>query len=170
VVACFLSCKEKYDVTRFHSASKRDSLLADIITYVYVHPQGASWQTRFDKKYRRHYVAQLKKFSFEKYFINEEGAHFYYVIRPARSAQGTTRGVGGTFKMDGDKIISFREVFNTPVATVPELQKRGEELFSRLVRSGNIDDYVKHPDYVEWPDNITYYDTIQYQWLVKPGL
>jgi hypothetical protein len=170
VAVSFLSCRDKYDVNRFHSIAERDSLLTDIITYVYMHPQDASWQTRFDKKYRDHYANQLKKFSFEKYFINDEGVHFYYVIRPARSAKGTTRGVGGTFKMNAGKIMSFREVFNTPVGTVPELQKRGDELFSKLVRSGNIDDYVKHPDYVEWPNNITYYDTLQYQWLVKPGI
>ena len=155
----------------YYDAHQRDSLLVDIITFIYVRPPNASPFTRFDPAFRKYYVAQLSKFQFEKYFVDDRGNHYFYLIRPARSAEGNIRGVGGKFRKDGNgKITSFVELFNTPVAALPVLQQRGSELFSQLIRRGHIDDYLKHPDYVEWPDTITYYDTLQHEWLIKPGL
>ncbi len=170
-VSLFSACKDKYDVNSYVSIAGRDTLLADIITYIYVRPTYSDWQSRFDPQFRKYYVSQIGKFRFEKYFINDKGIHYYYLIRPARSAEGSIRGVGGTFRLnEKGKIVSFKEVFNTPIAALPELQQRGEELFNRMVKQGNVNDYLKHPDYIEWPDKITYYDTIQHQWLIKPGI
>jgi hypothetical protein len=170
-IVLFASCKAKHDVNHQLSIAERDTLLTDIITYVYVRPPYSDWKTRFEPQFRSYYVKQLNKFQFERYFISENGVHYFYLIRPARAAQGSTRGVGGSFKMDEHgRIISFREIFNTPVATIPDLQKRGAELFNRMVKYGHVDEYLKHPDYIEWPDKITYYDTIQHEWLIKPGI
>lgn len=166
-----LACKEKTDITRNLSPQQRDTLLTDIITYVYVRPQHSDWKTRFESRFRKYYTSQLDKFTFDKYYIDANGTHYFYIIRPARSAQGNIRGVGGTFRIDQNgKIISFRELFNTPVATLPELQQRGKELFNRMIKYGHVNEYLKHPDYIEWPDKITYYDTIQHEWLIKPGI
>jgi hypothetical protein len=163
-----VGCKDKYDVTKYYSNSERDTLLTNIITYVYNRPQYSTWQTRFEPKYRQHYVKQLPKFRFEKYFIDESNTHYYYIIRPAVSAQGNLRGVGGWFKLnDQDQIISFQEVFNTPVGSLVELRTKGEELFNWMVKTGNVNDYLKNPDYIEWPNAMSYYDTIQHEWLIK---
>jgi hypothetical protein len=170
-IALVTSCKTKHDVNDQLSVVARDTLLTEIITYVYVRPPHSSWRTRFDPQFRSYYAKHLNKFRFEKYFKGEDGVHYFYVIRPARTAQGNTRGVGGTFKVNKQgRIVSFREVFNTPVASIPDLQERGSELFNRMIKYGHVDEYLSHPDYIEWPDNITYYDTVQYEWLVKPGL
>lgn len=167
-----LSCEDKFDVDTWFEAKEKDSVLTDIITYIYAWPQSAKWNTRFDPRFRQHYVSQLGNFKFENYYHDTNtGIHYYYIIRPARSAQGNIRGVGGKFWRDKrNKIISFREEFNTPVATLDELQQRGKELFKRMIRTGNIDDYLKHPDYIEWPNELTYYDTVRYEWRIKPGL
>ena len=173
LAAAITGCKNKsnYDVDAHHTAAERDSLLADIITYVYIRPQGAESLTRFDQKFRSYYVNNLKRFQFDKYFVGEDGTHYYFIIRPARSANGNIRGVGGTFKLDEQgKIKHFREVYNTPVASLDVLKARGGELFIKMVKRGHIDDYLKNPDYIEWPDKMTYYDTLQYEWLVKPGI
>jgi hypothetical protein len=171
VAIIFSACKDRYDVGSYVSTSQRDTLLADIITYIYVRPTYSEWNTRFDPQFRKYYTSQVGKFRFEKYFIDNKGIHYYYLIRPARSAKESIRGVGGMFKLnENGKIISFTEVFNTPIAALPELQQRGEELFKRMVKQGNVNDYLRHPDYIEWPDKITYYDTIQYQWLIKPEI
>ncbi|MBA4057721.1 MAG: hypothetical protein C0490_23605, partial [Marivirga sp.] len=71
---------------------------------------------------------------------------------------------------ENGKIVSFEEVFNTPVASLTDLQKRGKELFIRMIKRGNVDDYLLHPDYIEWPNEGTYYDTIRHEWLAKPGV
>jgi len=171
VLVIVSACKDKYDVSSYHSSESRDSLLADIITYVYVRAPYSDSKTRFESRFRKYYVDQLGQFRFEKYYVDARGLHYFYLIRPARSADGNIRGVLGTFRMDDQgKIYSFREILNTPIAPLPVLQQRGEELFNSLVKRGHVDDYLKHPDYVEWPDKITYYDTIQYEWLVKPGI
>lgn len=166
-----LACKDKYDADSYFENQSKDSLLADIITYIYVRPQYAEWNTRFDARFRKYYVSQLGKFNFEKYYRDDQGIHYYYIIRPARSSQGNIRGVGGKFTLDENgKINSFKEIFNTPVASLSELQQRGKELFLKMIKDGNVDDYLKHPDYIEWPNDLTYYDTLRHEWLAKPGL
>jgi hypothetical protein len=166
-----VSCKEKYEVENYFSAAERDSLLTDIITYIYIKPQSADWKTRFEPKFRPYFINQLEKFQFEKYFISEKGVHYFFIIRPARSAQGSIRGVGGYFNLDNKgKIVSFKEIFNTPVAPIEELRIKGEELFKWMIMNGNVNDYLKNPDYVEWPNEWTYYDTIQHEWAIKPGI
>jgi len=166
-----VSCKNKFNVNAYHNNRQRDSLLVDIITFIYVRAPQSNSQTRFDPQFRKYYVAQLGKFQFEKYFVDQRGTHYFYLIRPARSASGSMRGVGGKFRLDvKGRITSFEEIFNTPAATLPILQERGAELFSHLINRGHIDDYLKHPDYIEWPDQMTYYDTLQHEWRIKPGL
>lgn len=163
-----LSCKQKYDVNKYYSSSERDTLLTTIITYVYTLPQNATWETRFDAQYRKYYVSQLRKFKFEKYFIDQNNTHYYYIIRPARAVQGNLRGVGGSFKLDANgRIVSFQEIFNTPVGDLNELRAKGDELFKWMVKTGNVNDYVKNSDYVEWPNAQSYYDTIRHEWLIK---
>ncbi|HEU5289057.1 MAG TPA: hypothetical protein VFU05_00345 [Cyclobacteriaceae bacterium] len=166
-----LSCKDKYEVKSYYTQAEQDTLLTNIITYVYSRPTYADWQSRFELKYRKYYVSHIKDFQFQHYFIDEDSTHYFYLIRPARGPEGNIRGVGGSFKMDRDgKITSFKEVFNTPIATQEQLNTRGVELFKWMVLHGNIDDYLKNPDYIEWPNQMTYYDTIQHEWLIKPGL
>jgi hypothetical protein len=165
------SCGDKYDVSSYYNRSEQDSLLADIITYIYVRAPYAEWDTRFEPKFRKYYVSQLRDFKFDRYYRDEKGTHYYYIIRPARSAEGNIRGVGGKFSLNASgKIVSFEEMFNTPVASLVDLQNRGRELFARMIKSGNVDDYLSHPDYIEWPDEMTYYDTLKHEWLIKPGI
>lgn len=162
------SCKDNYDVSKYYSAGERDTLLTTIITYIYTQPQYATWETRFDSKYRKYYVSQLSKFRFEKYFITQSNTHYYYIIRPARSINGNLRGVGGSFKLDENgKIISFKEIFNTPVGDLNELREKGDELFKWMVKTGHVNEYVKNSDYIEWPNVQSYYDTIRHEWLIK---
>lgn len=107
----------------------------------------------------------------EKFFIAKDGMHYFYIIRPSVNTPLGLRGVGGMFKRDAaGKLISFKEVFVTPGASLPDLQTRGGELFREMIRSGNIDAYKKNPDYVEWPAQWNYYDTLQHEWLSKPGI
>jgi hypothetical protein len=165
------SCKDKYEVKSYYSQSQQDTVLADIITYIYNRPTYADWQSRFDPRYRKYYVSHIKDFQFQHYFVNGDNTHYFYLIRPARGPQGNIRGVGGSFKLDREgKISSFREIFNTPIDTQEQLIAKGAELFKWMTIHGNVNDYLKNPDYIEWPNQMTYYDTIQYEWLVKPGM
>ena len=168
LAAC--SGKDKYSADDYFSPSERDTLLADMITYIYAMPQYASTETRFGKEFRAYYVENLKQFRFEKYYQAPEGIHYFYLIRPARSAEGSLRGVGGKFRLDANKkITSFEEIFNTPASDLKTLQERGERLFNEMIRKGNVDDYLRNPDYIEWPGKTTYYDTTTHEWKLKPS-
>jgi hypothetical protein len=171
LVAGIASCSDKYDPATYFTAPERDSLLADIITYVYVRPSGANWDTRFNLEFRKFYVSQLPKFRFENLYRDESGNYYYFIIRPARSVEGTQRGVGGTFRLDErNKIIRFNEVYVTPVGDLVELRKMGVELFEHMVRTGNVEQYMLNDVYLEWPNAWTDYDTVRHEWLVKPGI
>jgi hypothetical protein len=170
-VLFLLACKGKYEVSSYYSKPEQDSLLADIITYVFNKPTYANSDTRFEPRYRKYYLSHIKDFQFLHYFIDENKTHYFYLIRPARGPQGNLRGVGGYFKKDQNgKITSFKEVFNTPIDTREQLALKGAELFKWMTVHGNVTDYLKNPDYIEWPNQMTYYDTLQHEWLVKPGI
>lgn len=165
------ACKDNYAPETYLSAGAKDSTLADIITYLYIKPNGATNQDRFDLRFRSYYVQQLDKFELVYYYISKDGLHYFFVFRPARGLQGVTRGAGGVFKKDpSGKITAFREVFNTPIANKEELVKRGRELFLYMLKNGNVDGYKRNPDYIQWPDETTYYDTLNYQWTIKGGV
>lgn len=162
-------CTEKYNVDQYYSKEESDSLLIDLITYIYPAPQAATVNSKFDPSFRQYYVSQKNKFRFERYFISNSGVHYFYLIRPANSPNGNIRGVGGSFKLDkSEKIISFKEIFNTPAGDLLSLKKKGDELFRWMIQNGNVNDYLRNPDFVEWPNKSTYYDTITHEWLIKP--
>ncbi|GIV37001.1 MAG: hypothetical protein KatS3mg032_1380 [Cyclobacteriaceae bacterium] len=165
------SCSKPQTPEAYFGKSQQDSLLTDIITYLYVRPAGADWQSRFDPAFRKYYVSNLSKFTWKKLHRDPSGTYYFYLIRPARSSEGALRGVGGTFRLDGaGKIIRFREVFNTPVGSRTFLEQTGEQLFAHMIKHGNVEAYLLNDALLEWPNAWTYYDTIRYEWLVKPGI
>ncbi len=165
------ACSNKQTPEAYFDKPQRDSLLTDIITYLYVRPTDSDWQSRFKPAFRWYYVSQLPKFTWQKLYRNSNGTYYFYIIRPARSADGVLRGVGGYFKLnEAGKITGFREVFNTPVGARSFLEKTGEELFQHMVKHGNVDAYLLNDAYLEWPNAWTYYDTVRYEWRVKPGI
>lgn len=171
IAITLVSCQDKYDIEKYYSKSERDSLITDIVTYIHNRPQYSNSQTRFETRFRRYYVSQIKDMRVEKFFVANDGTHYFYIIRPSNTTPIGFRGTGGTFKLDASRRIkNFREVFVTPGATVADLKTRGDELFREMVRTGNIDAYQKNPDYIEWPAQWNYYDTLQHEWLSKPGI
>jgi hypothetical protein len=166
----FIQCSSRYEVSNYLNDTERDSLLTDIITYVYVRPKGTTWENRFDASYRKHYVNELPKFTLEKLYKEKDDTYYFLLIRPARSAEATMRAVGGKFRLnETKKIIQFEEIFNTPVGAITVLKKKGEELFLHMVENGNVEKYMLNDDYLEWPNAWTYYDTVRHEWLTKPG-
>ncbi len=161
VVAC--EPRNKYAVDSYHTVMEQDSVLAGIIAHVYTAPPYTSMRDRFKPEHRSFYVALTPKFAFEKYFVADNGLHYFYVIRPA-SKIGEKRGVGGYFRIDDQYHISgFREIYVTPILPDAELKTRGGFLFDQMVK-GEIQDYLKMPSYVQYPNAITAYDTTSYEW------
>lgn len=164
-ILCNCSPGEKFAIDRYVAEEKIDTLLADIVTIIGRKPSGADWQSKYDPAYRQYYIKHSSEFSFEYFYIDKNGIHYFYMIRPARHIDGNRRGVGGKYIVTSDgRIDGFEEVFNTPVKGVDELRKTGSILFRELVKTGNIERYSMNRNYVEWPDERLKYDKTRKEW------
>lgn len=63
LAAMMFSCQSnKYNVSNYFSDNQRDTLLTNIITYVFTKAPNATNETRFDAQYRQFYVKNLPSF------------------------------------------------------------------------------------------------------------
>ncbi len=162
------STKDKYDVARYYDLHEQDSLLISIVTYIFEAPPYTQLKDRFEDKHRPFYSKSSVQFSILKYYIADDGMHYYYVMRPGWRPSDK-RGAGGYFKLDKNfKLKNFREVFVTPMLPEEEVKGRCAFLFDEMVNH-SLNKYLNMPTYVQWPNAITYYDSSIYQWQLKPG-
>jgi hypothetical protein len=171
--AMMFSCQsKKYDVSSYFSDNQRDTLLANIITYVYIKPSSATNSTRFDAQYRQFYVKNLPSFRIEKYYPAADGWHYFLLVRPVGNSPNYRRGVLGKFKLkkaavDTDSLMpeAFEEIINTPHLEEKTVVERGSFLFQELVKKGNLNDYLAMKHYIEWPDATLVYDKNINEWV-----
>ncbi|MBI1766923.1 MAG: hypothetical protein HYR67_00950 [Bacteroidetes bacterium] len=162
------STKQKYDIAKYYDLYQQDSVLTSTVTYLFTAPPYTQMKDRFKDEHRAFYSNLTQKFSFLKYYIAEDGTHYFYIMRPSPRAS-EKRGVGGYFKMDKNfKLKGFREVFVTPILPEADVKGRCSFLFDEMVNH-NIDKFFSMETYVQWPNKISYYDTITYEWKTIPG-
>lgn len=159
-------------VSKYYSDTERDTLLTNIITYIYVKPTYATNATRFQAQFRKYYVQSLPKFSLENYFIAPDSTHYFFLIRPVGNTLKYRRGVLGKFKLknataDTGSLMptDFEEIVNTPHLEEALVKERGAFLFKELVKTGNLDKYLGMKDYIEWPDTRLVYDKNINEWV-----
>ncbi len=171
-VFCFASLigcssKDKYDVSRYYDAPEQDKVLASIIVFVFDAPPLTLMKDRFRPEHINYYSSLTSRFSIEKYFIADDGTHYFYLVRPAPNPK-EKRGVGGHFKMKNDfQLIEFREEFVTPILPTEDVKGRCAFLFDEMVKR-NLAKYLTMESYVQWPNPVSYYDTLTYEWKLKP--
>lgn len=155
-----------YLIDKFVPKAKRDSLMADIITYIYAKPVEATSQNRFEPQFRDYYVKQLIQFEWLYYSIDKDSTHYFYIKRPARSPKGYKRGVAGKFKLDKNgKIKDFEEIFNTPMLPDIDIFERGKEVFEEILETGGIGKFKDNQAYIEFPSQVSVYDKKIYEWV-----
>lgn len=167
LIACNSS---SIDPQHYFSAREADSLLVDMVTYIYSKPPGATNENRFDNKYRTYYIRNAKNFSFEYYYTDSTSTSYFYLIRPARSLKGNLRGVGGKFKLSNSetgskRLLNFEEIFNTTVMPVDSLKMYGQKIMKYMRRHHHYDPFKYDPAIIEWPGKHTMYDTIRMEWV-----
>ena len=160
------SCqKDKYNVNAYFDKTQQDSLLTNIVTYIYSKAPQSSNQTRFQPQFRKFYVDVLPKFSIENYYIAPDSTHYFFVIRPVGSLP-FKRGVIGRYKLRKNLMpVDFEEVVNTPHLDEETLKERGKFLFTELIKNRNLDKYLLMKHYVEWPDANLIYDKKLNEWV-----
>ena len=167
IIFLLITCKpgNKYDISSYHGQETIDTLLVNLVTLVGVKPKATDWETRLVPEHRRYYINHAKQFSFDRYFISPEGVHYFFMVRPARHAEGNQRGVGGKFKLTEDlQIAELEELFNTPVMPYEEIISKGRTIFEEMIVTGNVEKFLKDKDYIEWPDGRLKYDKSKNEW------
>jgi hypothetical protein len=168
-LACNTS-QRKDDISIYYNKPTQDTILANIITYVYKVPRGADPARKHDLEYRKLYVDQLPNFKFIKYFIDveDDSTHYFYLIRPARNTQGYKRGILGKYKIDNSlRLHDFEEIANTPMITEVEVVENGEYLWNDLMHFGNVDRYILNKKFIEFPDGRAVYDKVKNRWTYE---
>jgi hypothetical protein len=163
-----LSCQpDKYSVNAYFDKTQQDSLLTNIVTYIYSKAPQSDNETRFQPQFRKFYVAVLPKFSIQNYYIAPDSTHYFFVIRPVGGLP-YKRGVIGRYKL-GKKGMptNFEEVVNTPHLEEKLVKERGKFLFTELIKNGNLDKYLSMKHYVEWPDANLVYDKKLNEWVSR---
>ena len=166
----FISCntRDKYDVNRYFNLADQDEILISIIAHIFTPPTYVSKQDRLKPEHRPHYAELAPKFKIIKYYISDEGTHYFYLIRPS-SIASERRGAAGHFKLKKDYQLSeFKEEFVTTVMSEEDLKSKAAFLFDEMVK-GNLDKFIGMKAYIQWPNEISEYDTINHEWKLKPG-
>ncbi len=158
-----------YPVDKYHNKTQQDTLLTDLITFIYVQPKTVLWKDRFNPENRAYYQNQLDKFVWVYYWVNEkDGFHYAFIIRPARSPKGHKRGVVAKYKLDkNNKITDFEEYLNTPLLAEEDIYERSQEIFDEIVTKGNFDRLFGNMAFIEFPNKDCYYDKKSQEWVYK---
>lgn len=155
----------QFDVEKHFPGSAKDSLLANMITFIYKRPTVAINRDRTLPEFRSYYVDKLPMFKHAYHEVDGSGRHWYYLVRPARSVEGDKRGVGGWFTTnDALEMVGFEEVFNTRIMHEQELLEKGLDLFRYMMEHGNVDEHPMRDAWVEWPDDRLKYDLEKREW------
>jgi hypothetical protein len=169
------SCKRDHLAPETYlNRSEADTLLTDLVTYIYPKPKNADNKTRHNPEFRKYFVKSAGLFKFEYYTIVDDSTHYFYLIRPARSLKGNLRGVGGKFRIDHSlkgsrRLTGFEELFNTVVMPEDSLKVYGRKIMKYLVKHKHLDPFLYDPAIVEWPDQFLKYDKSLQEWRYVPS-
>ncbi|MEX1132078.1 MAG: hypothetical protein WEC15_02535 [Flavobacteriales bacterium] len=157
--------KAEYAVEQYFPGTAKDSLLANMITFIYKRPTSAINLDRTLPQFRTYYLEQLPSFKHAYHTLDGDGTHWFYVIRPARSVDVDKRGVGGWFRTnEAMEMLEFAEVFNTRIMPEHELLDKGLDLFEYMVANGDVENHPQRGPWVEWPDERLKYDREKREW------
>lgn len=156
---------EHYNVEEYFPGRQKDTLLTNMVTYIYRRPADATVETRTDPRYRSFYVRSAERFEYVYHEMDDSGTHYYYLIRPARNLERTFRGVGGRFTTNENlELVTFEEIFNTTIMDLPSLREKGLLLFEEMLHEGNVDRFIADQNLVEWPDHRLKYNKERREW------
>jgi len=167
-IAC--STNDKYSPDNYYTKDQQASILATIVTYIFIAPPYTAMKDRFLPAHRKFYTdpTLLATFHLKQYYVSSVGVNYFLVLRPGPKV-GEIRAVGGHFKIHGNlEVYDFREIFVTPILPEKEAETKGAFLFDRMVK-GDVNEYLKMKSYVQWPNAASYYDSTKYEWVLDPG-
>lgn len=167
--ASLVACNNKsssYDINNHFTQDEQDTLLTNIMIYIYKTPRGVRKENKFESEFRPLYASQLNEFKMLEYHIDEDSTHYFYMLRPARNAEGHKRGVAGKYKLGPElELLDFEEIFNTPMLPEDSIITRGKFLWEDLMHYKHVDRYFMNKDYIEFPNDQCTYDKELKEWV-----
>ncbi|MFN8348991.1 MAG: hypothetical protein U0X91_28585 [Spirosomataceae bacterium] len=167
IFCLFEACSEKdeYSINNYFNTKQQDTLLTNIVTYVYKLAPEAKLDTRFEPRFRTYYQKAALSFVIANYYIAPDSTHYFMLIRPVGAHPTFRRGVVGKFKLKGLMPTEFEEIANTPHLEEAVVRERAGFLFKALIKEKNINNYLSMKHYVEWPDSTLIYDKKKNTWV-----
>ena len=168
IIISILSCQSKNSKFNIYlSDNQQDSLLTNIVTYIYTLAPSAVLQTKFQPRFRGFYAKNSSKFTLENLQQSPNGWTYFFVIRPV-GGSNFKRGVLGRFKLKENSTTpaEFEEIANTPHLKEEVVKERGAYLFQELLKNGNLNAQIPMKQYIEWPDEHLAYDKKVHEWKI----
>ena len=107
ITAIIISChSKKLQVNDYFSDNQKDSLLTNIVTYLYILAPNATNQTKFEPQFKNFYTKNTSKFDFQNYYQAEDGWNYFLIIRPVAGGSLFKRGVLGKFKLKENRLMN----------------------------------------------------------------
>lgn len=166
---CQQKSGSKNNFSYYFSEPEQKEVLAKIISYIYLAPPQTDKSERFLPIHRQFYLNEAEKFKVTRFFKNQEGKYFFYLVRPARNVNGYKRGVAGTFTLsENNEIDFFEEVFVTKMIPEADVINFGNLIFDDFISTdGSLVLTPVREDYIEFPGIMSQYDSIQKEWTYK---
>lgn len=165
-VVLLFSCGKNFDAKQSLSQKQYDTLLAKLAPYVIKKPDELTYENRFAKESQPYYAHIVNHTGGElRYFLHRDSADFFfYCSRDRSSLFEHYRGLGGYYKLEGNRIVFLNLLYHTPRLTKEEMTERGSKLFETMVTKGNVDEFFGDRKYIHTPNADFYYNTTLNRW------
>lgn len=150
-------------------AAEGERLLEPIIRYAAKMPDKADQFTRFDTVFDEHYRKQLTQYRVDRYHESPETSDRWLLVsRIAPSIQVKRVSTGIRYRLAGDSLVFYHEVFRTWKLPEEELLPRADSLFARMVAGEDLSPWYAAQQgdrYIEFPDAHTWFDITARRWI-----
>lgn len=154
------------------SEKEKEQALWQIIHYASKLPPGATNETVFDKEFEEYYKLVVVDCKWLHISPNESNGYYFLISRPARSVTPMVEGIGGNFRMEGDSLVDYEEVFRMWKMPEADLDVKGKAMFDRMVAGKDLSMYYPKftgDQYIEVPDGRFVYDKQKRRWHDTTG-
>ena len=99
---------DPYDPAKFLTPEEQQKLIRETVYYSMKLPPNANHETKFSKDFDWYYERAAKEVEIVKYYIDDNGSHYFLMSRIARSITPMQEGIAGKLRYEEWKIVGIR--------------------------------------------------------------
>jgi hypothetical protein len=134
-------------------------------------------QTAYSPQYRKELMQHKIDRQYEWMHYTEKNGYSYFMVSRLQPSMNRDKylAICGRFRRDGHGNIdtsSYEELFWTWKMKMDSLRTKSDILFSKMVETGDIDQYTPEKSkgfWIEFPSKYVYYDKTAKTWKSKPS-